>query len=278
MCEERILPTPRLEGLITKGGRNGGAAPALQSPMRASGPLTDSMGTMETAQASVNGASQEAQPESGAAPRSVDWGNPRVEAILTAAAKCFARKGFNATTLAEIGKELGLRKSIVHYYFASKAALVQEVQSFSYQRVVSGIRAALSMTSASPLDEALRSLWAPLHGDDTTKGLNIEIWSAIRRDPEMRRRAAVLQSDARKLLEERFTSHVADPEAFAILTLAVLDGLAVAESVSGDQEATRAAFDAFVRLAESSAASSVNPTADSGRMASGRPEARSSAA
>src|SRR5579862_410108 len=66
------------------------------------------------------------------APRAVDWANPRVAAILNAAAKCFARKGFSATTLAEIGKELGLRKSIVHYYFASKAALIHEVQSFTY--------------------------------------------------------------------------------------------------------------------------------------------------
>ena len=56
--------------------------------------------------------------------RSADWENPRVASILSAAAKCFARKGFTATTLAEIGKELGLRKSIVHYYFASKAALI----------------------------------------------------------------------------------------------------------------------------------------------------------
>lgn len=214
-------------------------------------PLTIRMGTMETSQVSVNGANHEAQPESGPAPRSVDWENPRVEAILTAAAKCFARRGFNATTLAEIGKELGLRKSIVHYYFASKAALVQEVQSFSYQRVVAGIRAALNTAGNRSLEEALRSLWGPLHGDGTTKGLNIEIWSAIRRDPEMRRRAALLQTDAKKLLEERFASQVADPEAFATLTLAVLDGLAVAESVTGDKAATRAAFDVFVRLAES---------------------------
>ena len=72
--------------------------------------------------------------ENGAAPRSADWENPRVASILSAAAKCFARKGFTATTLAEIGKELGLRKSIVHYYFASKAALIHEVQSFTYHR------------------------------------------------------------------------------------------------------------------------------------------------
>lgn len=212
-------------------------------------PANDSMGTMETAQAIANRASHDTEPESGPAPRSVDWENPRVEAILTAAAKCFARRGFNATTLAEIGQELGLRKSIVHYYFASKAALVQEVQSFSYQRMIAGLRAALSNAGTRSVEEALRALWGPLHEDGTTKGLSIEIWSAIRRDPEMRRRAAALQSDARQLLEERFAPEVASPEAFATLTLAVLDGLAVAESVSGDKARTRAAFDAFVRMA-----------------------------
>jgi len=36
--------------------------------------------------------------ENGSA-RSADWDNPRVASILSAAAKCFARKGFTATTL-----------------------------------------------------------------------------------------------------------------------------------------------------------------------------------
>src|SRR5690349_219877 len=77
-------------------------------------------------------------------PRAVDWSNPRVAAILNAAAKCFARKGFSATTLAEIGKELGLRKSIVHYYFASKAALIHEVQSFASHKYLDKVREVLS--------------------------------------------------------------------------------------------------------------------------------------
>ena len=95
--------------------------------------------------------------ESGAFPRSVNWSNPRVLAILETAAACFARGGFTATTLADIGRELGLRKSIVHYYFASKAALVHEVQSFAYGRYLEAIRTSLSgtcllYTSPSPRD------------------------------------------------------------------------------------------------------------------------------
>lgn len=80
---------------------------------------------------------------SGDFPHSVNWGNPRVAAILDAAAQCFSQRGFTATTLADIGKELGLRKSIVHYYFTSKATLVQEVQSFAYGRYLAVLRSAL---------------------------------------------------------------------------------------------------------------------------------------
>ena len=138
-----------------------------------------------------NGASQQ---------RAADWENPRVASILSAAAKCFARKGFTATTLAEIGKELGLRKSIVHYYFASKAALIHEVQSFTYHRYLDRLKEATQNGdgSTSQAMEALKALWEAIQNNKTGTGLNIEVWSAARRDPELKRRAAGLQRDARQ--------------------------------------------------------------------------------
>src|SRR5262245_62560332 len=96
--------------------------------------------------------------ENGASARSADWENPRVAAILSAAAKCFARKGFTATTLAEIGKELGLRKSIVHYYFASKAALIHEVQSFTYHKCLDRVKDAIKATGDNPATRATTEL------------------------------------------------------------------------------------------------------------------------
>src|SRR4051812_22927518 len=93
--------------------------------------------------------------------RAADGGDPRVASIPSAAAKCFARKGFTATTLAEIGKELGLRKSIVHCYFASKAALIHEVQSFTYHRYLDRLREAIKNGdgSVAQTTDALRALW-----------------------------------------------------------------------------------------------------------------------
>src|SRR6266498_2011123 len=112
--------------------------------------------------------------DNGATPRSVDWNNPRVAAILNAAAKCFARSGFSSTTLAEIGKELGLRKSIVHYYFASKAALIHEVQSFTYRKFLDRVRTTLGAahegTGAARARRALEALWDALQADPTATG------------------------------------------------------------------------------------------------------------
>src|SRR5512141_3327562 len=124
---------------------------------------------MNTAENSSQGKAE--SQENPAAPRAVDWENPRVAAILSAAAKCFARKGFSATTLAEIGKELGLRKSIVHYYFASKAALIHEVQSFTYTKYLERVRTTLGAahegTGAARARRALEALWEALQADQT---------------------------------------------------------------------------------------------------------------
>ena len=207
--------------------------------------------------------------EEATAPRAVDWENPRVAAILAAAAKCFARKGFSATTLAEIGKELGLRKSIVHYYFASKAALIHEVQSFSQHKYLQRVKEALHADGAGELRlaSALRSLWEVLESNRTTTHLNIEVWSASRRDPELKRRAAALQNDARGLIQDGVATvlglrpdQTGQARAMATLILAVLNGLAVAEFLDSEDPATKQAYEMFLNLLKSGQGSLSNPT------------------
>ncbi|MCC6214541.1 MAG: TetR/AcrR family transcriptional regulator [Polyangiaceae bacterium] len=190
------------------------------------------------------------------APRAVDWENPRVASILAAAAKCFAENGFSATTLAEIGKELGLRKSIVHYYFASKGALIHEVQSYAYHRYLDQVRASLGAAEGSQTKRALsamRSLRETIRKNPAATALNIEVWSASRRDPELKRRSAGLQKDARKLIGEGIAevlgadaSKIPQLEGLTTLLLAVLNGLAIAEYVEGDDAKTNEAFEVFL--------------------------------
>lgn len=195
----------------------------------------------------------------GAANRAVDWENPRVAAILSAAAKCFARKGFSATTLAEIGKELGLRKSIVHYYFASKNALIHEVQSFTQKRYLDKVKDSLRSSedgSKQRMMSALNSLWASMQENRTMIGLNIEVWAAARRDPELKKRAATLQQDARHLIAEGIADVLKidakdfpPMEALSVLILSVLNGLAVAQELEGEDSAkAEEAFQTFLYL------------------------------
>jgi AcrR family transcriptional regulator len=185
--------------------------------------------------------------------RTVDWENPRVAAILMAAAKCFARKGFSATTLAEIGKELGLRKSIVHYYFASKAALIHEVQSFTYRKYLEQVRESIASGAEGGAQAALQSLWDAMQSNKTATGLNIEVWSAARRDDELKRRAADLQQDAQKLIGEAVSGALsidgfARLEQLSRLLLAVVNGLSVSESLDGDEAKAKQTYDLFLEL------------------------------
>jgi AcrR family transcriptional regulator len=214
------------------------------------------MNTAETApQAPTDSADTMETPTGG---RTVDWENPRVAAILMAAAKCFARKGFSATTLAEIGKELGLRKSIVHYYFASKAALIHEVQSFTYRKYLEQVRESIASGAEGGAQAALQSLWDAMQSSKTATGLNIEVWSAARRDDELKRRAAELQQDAQKLIGEAVSGALGiDQQRFtrldqlSRLLLAVVNGLSVSESLDGDEVKAKQTYDLFLEILRS---------------------------
>src|SRR5829696_8200646 len=210
---------------------------------------------MTTAENATPSAEQEPSAGNGTPARAVDWDNPRVAAILAAAAKCFARKGFTATTLAEIGKELGLRKSIVHYYFASKAALIHEVQSYTYHRYLDRLREAIKNGdgSVAQTTDALRALWDAVQNNKTGTGLNIEVWSAARRDVELKRRAAGLHRDARGVIRDALgpaaqKGGASRAEALATLSLAVLNGLSVTEYLEGEEAKVKEAYEAFLQL------------------------------
>jgi AcrR family transcriptional regulator len=159
--------------------------------------------------------------------------------------------------LAEIGKELGLRKSIVHYYFASKAALIHEVQSFTYRKFLDRVREATASagdaTGAARARRALEALWEAMQADQTASGLNIEVWSAARRDPELKRRAAMLQQDQRQIIDEVIASggdaaKRPNLEGLPVLTQAVMNGLSIQECIEDSPEQAKKAYETFLYL------------------------------
>jgi len=196
--------------------------------------------------------------QSGEYPRVTKSDHPRVAAILETAASCFSKGGFTATTLADIGKELGLRKSIVHYYFASKGALVHEVQRLAQARHHQIVRKVVEEGEGSAprrLTEAFQKLWPRLSESPDVRGLLIELWGEGRRDADLSRMAAASWEEVHRLLVDKIRqggpSRVA-PEDLATLTLAVLDGLTVLAERSDNQERASRAYEAFLTLLDCS--------------------------
>ncbi len=81
---------------------------------------------------------------------------PAREAILDAAERLFARQGFAATTIKQIGAEAGVNPALLYYYFGDKEALYREM----LRRVFHGFAAAAAgaLAGASSPEEGIRTL------------------------------------------------------------------------------------------------------------------------
>lgn len=182
----------------------------------------------------------------------------RADEIAEAAARCFARHGFVRTSVREIAQEVGLTKSMIHYYFPSKAALILEVKRRLYQRYLSRAQQTLSAVEADPVKRsavALRSMWDSVRGDPDEFRLTLEVWSEAARDPALRAQLQPLQTEAR----ERVAAGVRDSlgevaaqlpvpvESVALLILAQINGLQV-QSMVEPMPGLDAIYETFVQL------------------------------
>ena len=70
--------------------------------------------------------------------------------ILNAAIKVFAKKGYQYATIAEIAKEAGISKGLIHFYFESKLDLILSV-ILSFLEHVNVLNAKKLMETTSPI-------------------------------------------------------------------------------------------------------------------------------
>jgi AcrR family transcriptional regulator len=66
--------------------------------------------------------------------------NQRRELILRAGSECFARFGYDKTTLDDIGRRAGLNKASLYYYFKNKEEILQAVAAGATQRFVADLQ------------------------------------------------------------------------------------------------------------------------------------------
>lgn len=111
----------------------------------------------------------------------------RRDQILDAALSCFAERGFQATSMADIISASGLSAGAIYLYFAGKGEIARAVA----ERVASGIvggalRAGRSGPPPSP-GTMIRMVGERLDQEDVPSGLPVQIWGEAATDPEFRR-------------------------------------------------------------------------------------------
>ncbi|MBI5627951.1 MAG: TetR/AcrR family transcriptional regulator [Candidatus Rokubacteria bacterium] len=79
--------------------------------------------------------------------------NVRLEIILQSAARCFNRKGYQATKMGDIARELGVSKAALYYYVKSKEEIIFQCHSAALDVAMEGVQMAEAL--ADPADVKL---------------------------------------------------------------------------------------------------------------------------
>lgn len=78
--------------------------------------------------------------------------------IIEAAVKCFAHKGFHATSIQEIADTAGIAKGSLYFYFKSKEDLLLSTFQYYFEDVIAKLSAVIEDQSLSPKERLSRQL------------------------------------------------------------------------------------------------------------------------
>lgn len=156
----------------------------------------------------------------------------RQAAILDAAAACFVRRGFDATSMKDICAEAAMSPGTLYHYFPSKAAIVAGIIE-AERAVTAEILGDLARSAdiRAGLSQAIRHVLA--EATAPTLRLRAEVAAEILRDATLRDLARQAEEEATRQLAARIVAaqsagEVApdiDPTATAISISALVEGL-----------------------------------------------------
>jgi AcrR family transcriptional regulator len=164
------------------------------------------------------------------------------DAILGAALRVFARRGYRQAGVDEIASEAGYSKGALYWHFSGKEDLLLTLLE---ERVDAPMREMIDLLASAPPErdmsvEATRQFARRVESQRDAMLLEREYWSLALRDPELRARYAERQTELRhamaRALEAR-VRHLGTPEIsmaaedVARIVLGVVGGLAVDELI-----------------------------------------------
>lgn len=186
------------------------------------------------------------------------------EAVVDAAARVFAKRGFHATSLDAIAEDAGFSRGAVYYNFADKEELFLELLDRRCAERAQDLREVFSdpddpddveATSRQAQVAADHALDA-MTGDSEWRALYLEFLAHAARDASFRRRFAKRCADMRGALDEvvmQRTAPIADalgmsPEQLALVIDALGTGLMTAHLLHGPRAVTPDLFSKTLAL------------------------------
>ncbi|WP_426998474.1 TetR/AcrR family transcriptional regulator [Pseudarthrobacter sp. N5] len=110
--------------------------------------------------------------------------------IAAAARRCFGRKGFQATSMADIIAESGLSAGAIYGHFKSKDELIEASVREILDRLLGEIDAVRSSDPLPEPHEVLRTFLRGIREDIVDLGLLIQVWAEAMTDPGLGRLTA----------------------------------------------------------------------------------------
>jgi len=173
--------------------------------------------------------------------------SPTAVRILDAAKRVLRRDGFRALTFEAIAKEAGENQALIRYHFGSKAGLLTAlVDSVLYQEAVDLIEQLTAVPAGEERRQTLLRIHEAMSDDRDSYQMFYEIIPHVLRDDE-------LQPHLRRLFEwyRRLDTWALDEgsdgppqqarsEPLAVLTVAMVDGLALQAIADPDLDLTPA--------------------------------------
>jgi AcrR family transcriptional regulator len=179
---------------------------------------------------------------------------PTAQRILAAARRLMADGGFEALKLSAIAAEAGESKASIGYHFGNKAGLVTAlVDSLMHESNRELFEETLCVPAGEERVHALIDGEARIADDAESFQSFFDVLPHALRDPDLRERVAALYDGYRETVLRCLDAAGSDapPEMrpFAMLMIAIVDGLAIQHGLDPDGADVRAATELWERLA-----------------------------
>jgi AcrR family transcriptional regulator len=171
----------------------------------------------------------------------------RREQILEAAAHCFARNGFHATSMQDVIAEAGLSVGAVYRYFKGKDELRRAIAEHHMGDIGVAVEALANHEPALTLAEAMGrvlDIVEPRLGPDGPAKVALQVWAESLRDPDLAvfvigaygRMRRAFQALARRAREAGHVPPDTDTEALGVALFSLLPGYVIQRVLTGEPD------------------------------------------